>query len=166
MDIFEFALKKERNAEQYYRQLAEKTDNAGLKNVLGMLADEEVHHCRVIEAIRAQTPIQITQTPVLKHAKEVFSKMKDSGETFEFDVSEVDLYQKACDIEAAAKQYYLGKAQEVQDTERKALLMRLAEEENKHLMLVQGLRDFVAQAETFLENAEFYHFDDYVEGEF
>jgi len=41
MDIFEFAMEKEKYAEQYYRQLAEKVDHTGLKSILIMLADEE-----------------------------------------------------------------------------------------------------------------------------
>jgi rubrerythrin len=92
--------------------------------------------------------------------------MDRGAETFSFDTSEVDLYRKACDIEAESKKYYLEKAREVDDAGQKAVFLKLAEEENKHLVLVQGLCDFVAKPETFLEDAEFSHFDDYVEGEF
>lgn len=166
MDIFEFAMEKEKNAEQYYRQLAEKTDNTGLTNILNMLAAEETKHYQIVRSMKAQTPIETSDTPVLQNATEIFTKMKASAEKFSFDISEVDLYQKACDIEAASKQYYLDKAEEVDDADQKAVFLKLAEEENKHLVLVQRLRDFVAQPQTFLEDAEFYHFDDYVEGQF
>jgi rubrerythrin len=78
----------------------------------------------------------------------------------------VDLYRKARDIEAESKRYYLQKAEEAQDNHQKEAFKKLAEEENKHLVLIQGLCDFVSMPETYLENAEFSHFDDYVEGEF
>ena len=164
MDIFEFAMEKEKYAEQHYRQLAERIDHAGLKGILLMLADEEAKHVQTVEQMKARTPLTITETPVLQNAKAVFEKMDKGAETFSFDASEVDLYRKACDIEAESKRYYLEKAEEVTDAGQKELFRKLAEEENKHLMLVQGLCDFVAKPETFLEDAEFNHFDDYVEG--
>ncbi len=166
MDIFEFAMEKEKTAEQYYLELAEKTDDAGLTNILTMLAEEEAKHYQVVEAMKTESLVQMSETPVLQNAKEIFEKMKEGSEKFSFDISEKDLYQKACDIEAASKQYYLDKAQEVENAEQKVIFQKLAEEENKHLVLVQSLRDFVAKPETFLEDAEFYHFDDYVEGQF
>lgn len=164
MDIFEFAMEKEKYAEQYYRQLAERVDHAGLESILIMLADEEAQHFQTVQQMKANTPPTIADASVLQNAKAVFEKIKKAADTFSFDLSEVDLYQKACDIEAESKKYYLQKAQEVGDASQKELFQKLAEEENKHLVLVQGLCDFVAKPETYLENAEFNHFDDYVEG--
>ncbi|UCD52969.1 MAG: ferritin family protein [Phycisphaerales bacterium] len=166
MDIFEFAMEKEKCAEQHYRKLAERVDHAGLKSILLMLADEEAQHFKTVQQMQTDTPLRVTDTPVLQDAKELFEKMERGTERFSFDTSEVDLYRKACDIEAESKRYYLEKAQEVEDAGQKEVFLKLAEEENKHLVLVQGLCDFVAKPETFLEDAEFYHFDDYVEGEF
>lgn len=166
MDIFEFAMEKERRAEQLYRELADKADHAGLKNILNMLAEDEVIHYQVVERMKSETPDAITESPALAGAKEVFEKMSRGAEKFDFHISEIDLYRKARDIEAASKKFYLEKAQEVEDPGQRKIFAKLAEEEDKHLRLVQGLCDFVSKPETFLENAEFSHFDDYVEGEF
>lgn len=166
MDIFEFAMEKEKYSEHFYRELAERTDSEGLKNILNMLAAEEVKHYETVQAMQTQTVGQVTTTPVLKRAEETFNKMQKGAETFDFEAGEVNLYRKACDIEKQSRQYYLEKADEVQDEGQKAIFKQLAEEENKHLALVQRLCDFVAKPETFLENAEMYHFDDYVEGQF
>jgi rubrerythrin len=166
MDIFEFAMEKEKRAEQYYRELAEKADHAGLKKILTMLAEDEVRHQQVVEHMKSDAPDTITETPALAGAKEVFEKMRRGAEKFSFDISEVDLYRKARDMEAEAKKFYLAKAEEVEDPNQKEILGKLAAEEDKHLMIVQGLCDFVSKPETYLEDAEFSHFDDYVEGEF
>jgi rubrerythrin len=166
MDIFEFAMEKERHAEEYYRQLAEKVDHTGLKNILTMLADEEAKHYETVQKIKANTTLHVKETPVLKDAKAIFAKMKKDAERFSFDISEVDLYRKACDIEAESKKYYLQKAGEVADPAQEKVLRRLADEENKHLVLVQSLSDFVARPETYLEDAEFDHLDGYVDGDF
>lgn len=166
MDIFEFAMEREKLAEQLYRQLADKSNHAGLKGILLMLADEEVKHFETVRQMKESSTLTITESSVLKDAQAVFEKMERGVDTFSFDTSELDLYRKACEIEASSKKYYLEKAEDVENAGHKELFLKLAEEENKHLVLVQGLCDFVAKPETYLENAEFSHFADYVEGEF
>lgn len=167
MDIFEFAMEKENYAEHFYRELADRTDSTGLRNVLNMLADEEVKHYRTVQAMQTQAVSKrMTATPILRNAEETFTRMKDGAESFDFDNNEVNLYRKACEIEKQSRDFYIEKADEVKGDDQKAIFRQLAEEENKHLTLVQRLCDFVAKPETFLENAEMYHFDDYVEGQF
>jgi rubrerythrin len=167
MDIFQFAMEKEKYSEQYYRKLARRAAYEGLRNILTMLADEEVKHYRIVEQMRDQTaPEVVAETPILAHARAIFEKMKRTPREFDFDVSEADLYRKACDIEEESRRFYLEKADEVRDPGQKAIFRKLAEEESKHFLIVEGLRSFVARPQTYLENAEFYHFDDYVGGQF
>ncbi|GAH41605.1 unnamed protein product [marine sediment metagenome] len=52
MNIFEYAMKMEKDGEEYYRQLAQQTTNKGLQTILTMLADEEVKHYNAISAIK------------------------------------------------------------------------------------------------------------------
>lgn len=166
MDIFEFAMEKEQLAEKYYRQLADKAEHAGFKNILNMLADQEAEHYRTVQQMKANTPVTLTQTPVLANAKEIFEKMQKTAESFSFDISEAELYRKATVMEQQSKKYYLEKAGEVDNADQKKIFRQLADEEEKHIVLVQSIGDFVARPETFLENAEFAHFDDYADGEF
>ncbi len=42
MGIYEFAMQMEKDGESYYRDLAQKVDNKGIKNILGFLADATV----------------------------------------------------------------------------------------------------------------------------
>jgi rubrerythrin len=90
--------------------------------------------------------------------------MRQSAENFSFDITELELYEKARDIEKESRRFYLEKSNEVTDASQKEILKRLADEEQKHLALVQGICDFVAKPQWFLENAEMYRFDDYAEG--
>ena len=116
--------------------------------------------------MKTETPSEVTETPVLAIAREIFKKMKGSVERFRFDISEADLYRKACDIEQESKTFYLDRAREAEDPDQKRIFRELAEEENKHLFLVRNICDFVSRPETYLEDAEFYHFDDYIEEPF
>jgi rubrerythrin len=169
MDIYQFAMEKEKYSEEFYRHLAGRTNNAGLRNILTMLADEEVKHYHVVEQMKAETAAagqEITDTPILANAKATFEKMRGSMDRFDFDVSEADLYRKACDIEEQSRNFYLEKAEESENPVHQALFRKLAEEESKHWQIVEGIRSFVARPESYLENAEFDHIEDYVEGEY
>jgi rubrerythrin len=166
MGIFEFAMQKEKYSENYYRELAGKTGNKGLQNILNMLADEEAKHYKVVQQMKTNMPNKITNTPVLKNAKKVFQNLRESMEKFNFDISELQLYEKAKDIEQEAKQFYLEKADEADNPDQKEIFKRLANEEQKHFIILENICDFVAKPQSFLENAEFHHIDDYVEGVF
>jgi rubrerythrin len=166
MDIFEFAMQKEKFSENYYRELAGKTSNKGLKNILNMLADEEMKHYKVVQQMRTNTPNKITNTPVLKKAKKVFQNLRESTETFNFNISELQLYEKAKDIEMESKKFYLEKADQVKDTHQKEIFRKLADQEQQHFIILENICDFIAKSQSFLENAEFHHMEDYVEGVF
>jgi len=164
MDIFDFAMEKEKFSEEYYRDLAHRASHVGLKNILTMLADEEAKHYRTVERMRTEVPAEVTDTPVLERAREVFEKMRVSPKKFDFLISEAELYRKACQIEEQSRKFYLDQAEEAQDPDQKRILKLLAQEEDKHLLLMENIYSFVSKPESFLENAEMYHFDNYVEG--
>jgi rubrerythrin len=164
MDIFEFAMEKEKFSEEYYRDLARRANHVGLKNILAMLADEEAKHYRIVERMKTETPEQVTDVPVLERAREVFEKMRVAPKKFSFLLNEADLYRKACQIEEQSKKFYLERAEEAQDAGQKRVFLLLSQEEDKHLLLMENIYSFVSKPEYFLENAEMYHFDNYVEG--
>lgn len=164
MDIFEFALEKEKSSLDYYDRLKHKTKNKGLSNIFSMLVDEEKKHVEIIKQMRQQTPQTITETNVLGDARAIFEQMRASSQTFEEDITELELYEKARDIEKKARQFYLEKAEEVTNASHREIFQKLAAEEQKHFILLERICDFVARPKWFLENAEMYHFDDYVDG--
>ena len=164
MDILEFAMEKEKFSEEYYRDLANRANHLGLKNILTMLADEEAKHCQTVAEMRTEAPEQVTNVPILDRAREVFEKMRGSPKKFDFLISEAGLYRKACQIEEQSKKFYLERAEEAQDPDQKRVFRLLAQEEDKHLFLMENIYSFVSKPESFLENAEMYHFNDYVEG--
>jgi rubrerythrin len=165
MDIFKFAMEKEKFSEDYYRQLSARTSNKGLSNILTMLAEEERRHFNIIRQMQRQAPQQqMADTNILGNAREIFEKMRQSAESFSFEITEVELYEKARDIEKQSRQFYLEKSDEATNASHKEIFKSLADEEEKHLTLVQGICDFVARPQWFLENAEMYRFDDYAEG--
>jgi rubrerythrin len=159
-NILEYAMQMEKDGEDYYRQLAQKTGNNGLRTILTMLADEEVKHYNTIEKIKTQNT-QIAESDILTDARNVFVQIKESGESFDFDINESGLYQKARDIEKKSRDFYMEKANEVTEEFQRTLFLKLAVEEKKHYVLLDNIIDFISQPEQWLENAEFFHLEDY-----
>jgi len=160
MDIFEYAMQMEKDGENYYRQLVQQTANKGLKTILTMLADEEVKHYNAIDKMETGES-QMTETTILADAKNIFVQLKDSGEGFDVEISQIDLYKKAQDIEKKSRDFYLEKANEVGQNYQKELFLKLAEEEKKHYFLLDNIIEFVSRPEHWLENAEFCHLEEY-----
>lgn len=161
MDIFEFAIGKEKLNEQYYRDLAKTTDNTGLAEIFKMLAVEELKHRHAIELMAQDIPHELAETLLLEDARKIFERMRGSVETFNFDIAEIDLYRQARDFEKWSLDFYTERAKEAQNTWQEAIFLKLANEEKKHLALLQNICDFVATPECYLENAEFTHLDQF-----
>ena len=160
MDIFDFALKMEKDGEQFYLDLYQKNTNTGIRKVLKLLADEEVKHYNAIDKMKTG-PSHITETKILDDAKNIFVELKDSGQEFDVETSQIDFYKKAQDVEEKSRNYYLEKANEVSRDYQKELFLKLAEEEKKHYFLLDNIIEFVSRPEHWLENAEFFHLEEY-----
>ena len=160
MNIFEYARQMEKDGENYYRQSAQQTTNKGLQTILTMLADEEVKHYNAIESMQTAEP-HMAETTILTDAENIFVQIKESGKSFDFDINQTELYKKAQDIETKSRNFYLEKANEVELQYQKTLFLKLAEEEKKHYFLLDNIIEFVSRPSQWLENAEFFHLEEY-----
>jgi len=164
MNILDFAKKKEQFSIDLYTELAGKMENGGLKSIFLMLADEEKAHYRILSDIAREMPVEMLHSPpVLKNASEIFRKMKQNATNFVIPGSEVELYKKARQYEQESSEFYLAEALKMTDEERKAVFKRLADEEQKHFVLLDSICDFVSRPLSYLEDAEFTHLEDYGE---
>ena len=160
MDIFEFALQMEKDGEDYYRLLARQTENTGLKTIFNMLAEDELKHYHAIQQVRSETA-QLAETSILADAKNIFAQLKESKENINFDIEQSDLYKQAQAIEKKSMDFYLEKSQLVNQDYQKQLFLNLAEEEKKHYFMLENIVEFISRPETWLEDAEFNHLDEY-----
>lgn len=160
MDILAFAMKMEKDGEAFYRQMAGKTTNSGLINILEMLADEEVKHYEVLKALQAGRT-SLAETDILGRAKNIFERLKDFGESLNTNADQIHLYRQAMDIEKQSEDFYLDRADQVKDIQHKGLFLKLAAEEKKHYFLLENVVDFISRPKSWLENAEFNHLEEY-----
>jgi rubrerythrin len=161
MDIYEFAMQMEKDGRKFYLDLAEKTSNSGLKNILKMMADSEAKHYNVLLHMKRDDKTQFsTDTEILTKVKNVFIKMREEKE-FDVDVSQIELYKEALETEKNSQKFYLEKADEEKDQHKKGIFLKLADEEKNHCVLLENMIGLVSQTDNWLENAEWYHLDEY-----
>lgn len=161
MNIFDYAMQMEKDGETFYRELASKCNVQGLKKILNMLADDEVGHYNTLEKLKAGAGAEVPGTMVLENAKNIFREIKETGTGFDFDVSEIELYNKAVEIEKKGEDFYREKANEVEQPGLKDILLNIAEDEKKHRFLLKNTVEFLSRPKTWIENAEFHHLDEY-----
>lgn len=162
MNIYKYAMKMEKDGEKYYRELAKKTDNVGLENILKMLANEEVKHYHILEQMSKNDEHgELAETDILQNAKNIFVEMLGENLEFKSDTPQTKLYRKAQYIEEKSYKFYLEKSNTVEIESQKKIFLKLAAEEKKHMFLIENIVDFVSRPETWIENAEFNHLDDY-----
>jgi len=162
MNIYQYAMKLEKDSENYYTGLMSKTDDVGLQTILKMLADEEAKHFSIVEQMeKSDTCPELAETNILKNAKNIFVQIKGKNLEYNFDLAQADFYRKAQEFEEKSHQHYLEMSDKVEDEAQKNLLLKLAEEEKKHMFLLENLVEFVSRTETWVENAEFNHLDEY-----
>ncbi len=159
MDIFEYAMKMEKDGEKYYRELSKKINHPGLKSILTMLADDEVKHFNIFKSMSEKTKVSMHETDILKKSKNIFTDMR--GEKVDPDIGQKDMYRKAQDIEKKSQEFYEKKASEVDEPDQKDLFLKIAEEEKRHYFLLENIINFVSRPETWLEDAEFNHLEEY-----
>ncbi|MHC4183313.1 MAG: ferritin-like domain-containing protein [Planctomycetota bacterium] len=160
MDIYEFAMQMEKDGRDFYLDLAKKTSNSGLKNILTMMADSEAKHYNVILRMKRNDKTQYsTDTEVLTKVKNIFTKMKEEKE-FDVDVSQIELYKEALETEKNSQKFYLEKADEEKTPSKKEILLKLADEEKSHCVLLENIISFVSQPDNWLEDSEWYHLDE------
>ena len=162
MNIYDFAISKEKEAEKHYRSMIEKTEDKGLKSILSRLAEAEVRHRQIVERMKGgNSKPESAEDPILEDAKAVFEKMERSRQVPKVPADQAGLYQHSADMEKESMEFYREKARETQNESHRTVFLALADEEKKHLLLAETLVEMVTRPQTWLENAEWHHMDEY-----
>ncbi len=162
MNVFDFAMKMETDAEAFYKQLAQKSKVKGIKNIFLDLAADEKKHFHLFEALKAQTQgTAMEDSRALDNAKNVFEKLIKEKVSLGDIQGDLEGYRYALQTEAEGVKLYEDAAKREKNQEVKKLLLRIAEEEKKHFNIIQNVYDFVNAPNEYLAWAEFSNVDEY-----
>lgn len=154
MNLFEFSIQMEKDAEALYRKMAQNAPNEGVKKVLLLLAEDEVKHRIAIEQLQNNLDVETAQGYALE-IKTIFEEMKGDKNITSITTDTIEDYEKAVEIEKKGLEFYKEKFAEAEDDASKKLFKLLMNQEAYHLQTTQNLLDMVQRPSWWVENAEF-----------
>ena len=161
MDIFEFGMKMELDGEAYYREIAAKSTDKGMKAILELLADSEVKHYNVLKKMKEHAEPGLASVPMIPQVKNVFEEMAEGKGSLDADVSHIDMYKQAKEVEAKSETFYREQAEAAGPKAVKQFFTDLANEEKEHGVILGNIVDMLTRPDIWLENAEWRNIGEY-----
>lgn len=156
MNVYDFAIQMETDAETFYRKLAAESNLAGIKKIFTDLAEDEHRHGLIFQELKKQqTPDAVTESNVLENAKNIFGKILSEKHELPSVASNLESYRYALKLEAEGVRLYTDAAKREVDPEIKVVLLRIAKEEETHFNIVENIYNFVNAPNQYLAWAEF-----------
>ena len=153
MDIFKQAVERELEIEKRYRELAARAPNMGLQKIFTMLADQEATHAEIFGNLQKAHGGAV-EGDLFAAAKEAFAGISIDNDELTVPDPEIALYQKVREFERESRDLYRAAAEKATDPKDRAVLLEMADEEDRHYVLMDNLLEFVSQPKVWLENAE------------
>lgn len=154
MNVFDYAIKIEQEGEQFYRDLAKRTNHIGLKAILTILADEEILHDKMFANMRDNLSYDVHSSTILTEYDSMITSMKTNKEKFDVGKDEVGMFEKALKFEKDSVEYYTQKAKESTIPNEKLALLKIAAEEQKHVIMIENLIEHISKPFSWIEDAE------------
>lgn len=155
MNIFDFAMEMEMDGKAHYEKLAAGTPIKGLETIFRLLAADEQKHFDVIQEMKAGGSGTIADSRALDEAKNIFQGLMGDKALLGGLRKDLDGYRHAMKIEADSVKLYEDMARKEEGKEVAQLLLKIADEENKHYNIMENLYDFVLAPQNYLAWGEF-----------
>jgi rubrerythrin len=108
-----------------------------------------------------QQPVSLAPTTILPDAANLFRRMIAADSLQSLDESHLVLYKKAMGLEERSRDFYQEQAAASSDSTNGNLFRLIAAEEEKHYWLLQNIYELVLRPQTWVENGEFNHLEEY-----
>jgi rubrerythrin len=161
MNIFDCAIKMEEEARMYYEELAGTAAVPELKNLFTMLAEAEQEHHDALVDIKGSIKPKKAQFKALEEAACLFKPLLAKRELMAELKKDPDAYKLVVKEEEDGVRFYEELAAQAQDEEARKILRMIADEERKHLSIVENIYSFVESPKNFLAWGEFSNLKEY-----
>ncbi len=155
MNVYEYAMKVEKEGEAYYREMAAAASNAGLKKIFTMLADEEVKHYNVFKSMMKKEKMNLEKLDLITDTKTIFQTLLEEKDNVTFDVDQIQFYKDAIKREEHSHDFYTQNAEKLEDGNEKAIFLHIASEEVKHKQVLEEIVIFLEEPADWVASAEF-----------
>jgi rubrerythrin len=163
MDILEFAMKMELDGKAFYDKHARRTSDSELKKIFKLLSDEEERHYLFFKKMKdgnhegAAEQIN-NSTKTLTKVNNIFVDMSNDTSEKSFGDDELSAWKEALRIEEKAESFYRENAKEEPDETKKKLLIAIANEEQNHVHMIEGVLTYLKYPDAFADSAQFKNF--------
>ncbi len=163
MEILEYAMKMELDGKAFYEKSAAQTSVPELKKILLQLAEEELKHFHFFRQMKegnraeAEATIAVTGSTLL-NSKNLFQQLTDQGKQSSFGSEVRAIWTEALKIEERAEKAYRDEAAKEADMSKRALLTKIADEEQTHVYLVDNILSFMSDPSGFMDSANYRNF--------
>jgi len=161
MNIFDCAIKMEEDASVYYSELAASATVPELKNLFTLLADSEQEHRDALVKMKKSIDPHNAQFNALQDAACLFKPILAKRDLMSDLKENADAYQLVVKEEEKSIKFYEELAGQAQEKGVRDLLLMIADEERKHLSIVENIYSFVESPKNFLAWGEFSNLKEY-----
>jgi len=156
MSVLDDAIALEERAWKSYTEAGKRVSDLSGKKILGLLAEEERKHVKILEEMKHGTHSELKGPPILKEVRGLVEGAVEDGQTRIFaDASMRDILQQAMEIERTTERFYKEHAQAAEDAKLRELFEYLAAREAEHYLLVSSLAEYFDRPAEWVESAEF-----------
>jgi len=161
MNNFDCAIKMEEESTKYYEALSVRASDPELKNLFAMLAQAEKEHYDNLVKLKESVDARLPQFKALEQAACLFRPLLAKRELMAQLKKEPDAYQLVVAQEEKGVQFYQELADQAKDRRTREVLLKIADEERKHLSIVENIYNFVESPKNFLVSGEFSNLKEY-----
>ena len=161
MNVFDCAIKMEEESRLYYEALAAGSSEPELKNLFTMLAQAEQEHHDALVRLRGSIDSKNSQFKALDQAACLFKPLLAKRELMARLKETPDAYRLVVGQEEKGVELYRDLAAKTKDEGARQVLLKIADEERRHLSIVENIYSFVESPKTFLASGEFSNLKEY-----
>lgn len=158
MSILSFAIKMEKDGEEFYRNQARENKNNSLFSVFSILADDEKQHAKILSGFVKKERLELSDSEIA-NIKDIFK------ESFRSDIkqkpAQLDIYREALKMEEDSINLYKDLLKKSKESEQIEILNYLIKQEHLHFRTIEDLIFHLEKAESWVESAEFGVREDY-----
>lgn len=161
MNIFDCAIKMEKDAVTFYEKLASVATVPELKNLFTLLAESEQEHHAALLKMQGMVDQPMATFKDLQEAECLFKPLLTQRDLMAELINEPDAYRQIVKEEENGVRFYEELAAQSKDEETRKVLLMMAAEERKHLSIVENIYHFVESPKNFLAWGEFSNLKEY-----
>jgi len=146
-EVFQLAVRIEENGERFYRKMAEKFDDAEVKELFNFLANEEIGHKKfyneLLKEFKTYEPPTEHATEyyefISSYADEVMFNSKDFDESIDSITDIISALNFAIDSELHAVLYF-SEMKRMVSQDKRDIIDNIIEEERKHFVKLSNMK--------------------------